>query len=204
MNIYEEGTVCPLCDLDMDVKSDHSLHCSKGGGWQGRHNGVRDTFTAMAASAGLGPQVERGGIVEGRYRPADVLLPSWPHGQTTCYDVTVVSPTQARYLARAAEEAGVALEGATRDKHEKHQQRCQDAGYLFSAIAVETFGGWGKDSVDTIKGIAWALARNQAKVDSEVIAHTFQRLSVSLMRGNASILAIFRLSVAGGHLVGEL
>ena len=141
--------------------------------------------------------------MEGRYRPADVLLSSWPSGQTTCYDVTVVSPTQTRYLARAAVEAGVALEGAARDKREKHQQRCQEAGYLFSAIAAETFGGWGKEAVETIKGISRALARNQARQDSEVIAHTFQRLSTTLMRGNASILAT-RLTVASEDLVGEL
>ena len=51
MAIYEEGKDCSLCDLPMDSMGDHGLHCSKGGGWQGRHNGIRDAFAAMAASA---------------------------------------------------------------------------------------------------------------------------------------------------------
>ena len=203
IRIFQENTDCSLCLVPMDRMGDHGLHCSRGGGWQGRHNGIRDAFAAMAAAASLGPQVERGGIVEGRFRPADVLLPSWPSGQTTCYDVTVVSPTQDRYLVRAAQEAGVALEGASRDKRDKHQQRCEDQGLLFAPIAVETFGGWGKEAVDAIKGVSRALARNQARSDSEVIGHSFQKLSVVLMRGNASILAT-RLTVASGAMVGDL
>ena len=67
---------------------------------------------------------------------------------------------------------------------------------------METFGGFGKEAVDTIKGIARALARNQAKQDSEVIAHAFQRLGILLVRGNSSILAT-RLTVASGDMVGE-
>ena len=51
--------------------------------------------------------------------------------------------------------------------------------------------------VDAIKGVSRALARNQTRTGSEVIGHAFQKFSVVLMRGNASILAT-RLTVASG------
>ena len=68
---------------------------------------------------------------------------------------------------------------------------------MYHPIAVETYGGCGMEAVDAIKGVSRALARNQTRSGSEVIVHAFQKLSVVLMRGNASILATW-LTVASG------
>ena len=53
---------------------------------------------------------------------------------------SVVSPTQSKYLVKGARETGVALAGASKDKREKHQARCEVAGISFVPLAVETLG----------------------------------------------------------------
>ena len=53
---------------------------------------------------------------------------------------------------------------------------------------VETFGGWDKEAVKYLKDIARLDARRWAKSDSIEIKHFFQRLSVTLQRGNSSLI----------------
>ena len=53
---------------------------------------------------------------------------------------------------------------------------------------VETFGGWDSDAVKILKDLARQSARRWGKTNSEEIKFFFQRLSVSLQRGNAALL----------------
>ena len=53
---------------------------------------------------------------------------------------------------------------------------------------VETFGGWDKEAAKYLKDIARLGARRWAKNDAIEIKHFFERLSVALQRGNASLL----------------
>ena len=53
---------------------------------------------------------------------------------------------------------------------------------------VETFGGWDIDAVKYLKDIARLDARRWGKSDAIEIKHFFQRLSVTLQRGNAALL----------------
>ena len=53
---------------------------------------------------------------------------------------------------------------------------------------VETFGGWDKEAAKYLKDIARLDARRWAKNDAIEIKHFFERLSVALQRGNASLL----------------
>ena len=114
-------------------------------------------------------------------RPADVLLPSWFQGHDTALDVTVVSPLQQALLSKAADTAGAALSHAFDRKNRQSLEDCRAQGIHFIPLPVETLGGWHPQAVSVKKKLGIQLARQTGKEDSEVIFHTFQRLSILLM-----------------------
>ena len=69
-----------------------------------------------------------------------------------------------------------------------HSDNCRAQGIAFQPLVVETFGGWDIDAVKYLKDIARLDARRWGKSDAIEIKHFFQRLSVTLQRGNAALL----------------
>ena len=69
-----------------------------------------------------------------------------------------------------------------------HYNDCRAQGISFQPLVVETFGGWDKDAVKFLKDIARLDARRWGKPDAIEIKQFFQRLSISLQRGNAALL----------------
>ena len=69
-----------------------------------------------------------------------------------------------------------------------HFDNCRAQGITFQPLVVETFGGWDKEAVQFLKDIARLDARRWGKNDAVEIKHFFQRLSVALQRGNASLV----------------
>ena len=59
---------------------------------------------------------------------------------------------------------------------------------LFSFLAVETLGGLHQVAVEQVKRIGAALARNQGSDEKVATRQLFQRLSLTLMRGNAALI----------------
>ena len=55
-------------------------------------------------------------------------------------------------------------------------------------LPVETFGSWHADAAKELRRIAIAAARNRGKDESVTVKHFFQKLSVTLARGNAALL----------------
>ena len=55
-------------------------------------------------------------------------------------------------------------------------------------LVVETFGGWDADAVKCLKDMAKQCARRWGKNNAEEIKYFFQRLSIALQRGNASLI----------------
>lgn len=134
--------VCWKCQQDMDRFGIHALHCHWGPETINRQNAVRDIFALTARGAGLSPRVEAKKIMEdGQERPADILLPGWPGGQTSAYDVTIVSPYQEKYLAAEAREAGAAIRGAEDNKRRHYTERCQAMGVRFVPLAAHNISG---------------------------------------------------------------
>ena len=121
-------------------------------------------------------------------RPADVYIDNWIDGRKMAFDVSVVSPTQEAILHRAADSAAAAIEMRKSSKNRQHLDNCRAQGIFFQPLVVETFGGWDADAVKFLKDIARLDARRWAKNDAIEINHFFQRLSVVLQRGNASLL----------------
>ena len=113
---------------------------------------------------------------------------NWFQGHDTGLDVTVVSPLQQALVAKAAESAGAALSHAFERKNRQAFEECRAQGIHFIPLPVETLGGWHPQAVSVIRKLGRQLARQTGKDDSEVIAHTFQRLSILLMKGNSALI----------------
>ena len=65
---------------------------------------------------------------------------------------------------------------------------CERENLFFIPLAVETFGGWDLQAIDIFKRMSSALARYEG-LDEGVVANQFvNRLSVQLMRDNATLL----------------
>ena len=67
-------------------------------------------------------------------------------------------------------------------------EACQQQGLVFLPIALETFGGFHRVAVEQVKCIGAAIARNQSSDEQLATKQSFQRLSLTLMRGNAALI----------------
>ena len=155
----------------------------------GRHDRIRDKIHKEAQLASLSPTTEMPGLVPGTLsRPADVYIPSWIDGRKVAFDISVVSPTQDAILHRAAETPAAAIEMRKADKNRRHFDNCSAQGIVFVPLVVETFGGWDSEAVKYLKIMAKQNARRWGKNISDEINHFFQRMSIALQRGNASLI----------------
>ena len=191
INFLEPGP-CPSanCDHDEDINGDHAMHCRDDHGIRGgRHDRIRDQIFNEAQRACLDPTKEMPGIVPGSLsRPADVFVRNWIDGRKVAFDVSVVSPVQDAIILRASDIPGAAIEMRKAEKNRKHFDNCRARGIHFQALVVETFGGWDKDALVFLKKLAGQGARRWGKTHALEIKHFFQRMSIALQRGNASLL----------------
>ena len=155
----------------------------------GRHDRIRDLIFKQAQRASLSPTMEMPGLVPGsQSRPADVYIPLWVDGKKTAFDISVVSPTQDAIVDRAADLPAAAIEMRKKSKSRLHFDPCRAQGISFFPLVVETFGGWDAEALKLLKDMARQSARRWGKTNADEIKFFFQRLSVSLQRGNAALL----------------
>ena len=169
---------------------DHALHCRDDHGMKGgRHDRLRDKIFKEAQLASFSPTSEMPHLIPGSLsRPADIYIPSWIDGKKLAFDVSVVSPTQDAIVHRAAEFPAAAIEMRKTAKNRAHFDHCRAQGIAFIPLVVETFGGWDGDAVKYLKDMAKQCARRWGKNYAEEVKQFFQRLSVTLQRGNASLI----------------
>ena len=91
-------------------------------------------------------------------------------------------------MDRAANYAAAAIEMRKASKNRSHYDNCRAQGIAFEPLVVETFGGWDSVAVKFMKDLARQSARRWGKNNAEEIKFFFQRLSVALQKGNASLL----------------
>ena len=178
------------CDQQQDALGDHAMHCHDDHGVKAaRHDRIRGKSFQEAQSASLNPTKEMLGLIPGsQTRPADVFIESWVDGKKWAFDVSVVSPTQEAIILRAAESPAAAIEMRKSSKLRDHFENCRAQGIAFKPLVVETFGGWDADAIKFLKKLGRHSARRRGKNDAIEIKHFFQRLSIALQRGNASLL----------------
>ena len=91
-------------------------------------------------------------------------------------------------VGQAATTAGAALEVAYSRKMTQAGEACRREGLVFVPMPWETLGGWHAETVEQIKKLASAQARQSGEDRSEAIRHLYQKMSVLLTRGNAALL----------------
>ena len=187
IRLFSEGP-CAQCSRHIDPFGDHHLSCLGHGEKITRHNTLRDVIFSAARLAALSPRLEAPYLLSNSSaRPADVFLPSWKDGSPAALDVTVISPMQQLTLAESAVTQGHALKVAADRKIAVHGPRCQQAGIQFFPLPVETLGGWSTGAASVLKDIGHRQAARLDNLPSATIHHLFQRLSICLWRGNASM-----------------
>ena len=134
-------------------------------------------------------------------RPADVFIPRWAGGMDAALDVTVVNPLQGALLRDTALTPGHALKVAQKRKLDKAWEPCRQQGIEFIPIAAECLGAWHPTAVEQIEKLGSALARQTGEDETTTIQQLFQKLSVSLMRGNAALFNNRSPSNAGGDIL---
>ena len=107
----------------------------------------------------------------------------WRRGRPAAFDVTVVSPLQAAFVNRP----GQALPSAESRKRSQHELPCHSQGIDFFPLGVETLGGWSETAVEQLGALASFLPRGDGSLPTA--RHLFQRLAVTLQRGNAALWA---------------
>ena len=203
--VYDHDGPCPACYQASDKFGDHALCCGHWGERITRHNDIRDHIFKMAGSAVLNPVKEGRFLLPGNdRRPADVFLPNWAAGRDAALDITVINPLQQATVAEAAATPGHSLNFAVERKMRGAYEECDRQGVSFIPLAFESLGGWHKTAVQEVKKIAQAMARQTGREESEVCSHAISRLSLLLMKGNASILINRIPSVPSGPIDGVL
>ena len=91
-------------------------------------------------------------------------------------------------VAGSATTDGYAVGKAFDRKVARVGEACRQEGIAFVPIAADTLGGWHKVAIQQVKKLGAVLARHRGEDEQRETRHLFQRLSLLLMRGNASLL----------------
>ena len=188
LQIADEGTPCPICRTAVDPHGDHQVGCGGNGDRIHRYDSIRDAIFSAAQSAALAPRKEVPALIPGTSsRPADVYLPNWRRGQPAALDGTVISTLQQLTLEGAASTQGHALSVGKERKMTAHSEACRSVGVIFLPLVVESLGGWDGEAADIIRAIGRLQGQRLGIPPAEATRHIFQRLAVSLWRGNAAL-----------------
>ena len=91
-----------------------------------------------------------------RTRPADILIPHWDLGKPAALDLTVTSTLNSSTLMEAGVTSGFAALVTEVHKHNSNDAKCSELGWTCIPIAVETYGCWGAEAMQTS---SWKLLK---------------------------------------------
>ena len=117
-----------------------------------------------------------------------MFIPGWTGGKDSALDVTVTHPLQEATVVGAAKTAGHAAGEAYHRKMEASAADCRAEGIEFLPLAAESLGGWHPVAVHQVDKLAAALARHSGEDERVATRHLWQRLAVTLQKGNAALL----------------
>ena len=110
-------------------------------------------------------------------------------GRDAALDVSVISPMQVAVIEQEASNPGYALRLAWDRKMRSAFEACSAPRIAFIPLPVETFGGWHSEAEKQIERIGRELARSTSGTDQKTSTnHLFQRLSLTLQKGNAALI----------------
>ena len=100
----------------------------------------------------------------------------------------MVSALQQAMVAGSASTDGYAVTKAFERKLARVGEACRQQGLAFIPVAADTLGGLHEVATKQIKKLGAVLARHKGEDEQVEVRHLFQRLSLLLMRGNATLL----------------
>ena len=157
-----------------------------------RHNALRNTILKACTMAGWNPRPEKPGLIaKSKERPGDVFIPSLNNGKSCATDVAVTHALQPKFIHNAAEvSAGAATRYAITVKDHKYKEVLakQDISIDFLPLVVDCFGAWDNRAIKFFKQIASSISKRTVKPYAEIISQLMEKMSVCLMRANATAL----------------
>ena len=146
-----------------------------------QHNRLRDVLLESCRQVCLGPQFEAGSGLghEGhKTQPADILIPL---GKPVALDLTVTSTLyKFKYVKmEAGVTSGSAALAAEVRKHNSNEAKCSELGWTCITIAVETYGCWGVEAMQTLSRLASRLATRGNCSKSHATCLLYGRLSLT-------------------------
>ena len=100
----------------------------------------------------------------------------------------MTGPLAKTKVRAAAAEAGSSLSKPFDKKVQGAAAACQAQGLVVLPLAVETLGGIHRVAVEQLKRLGAAVGRHQGCDERVSSRQLFQRLSITLMRGNAALI----------------
>ena len=117
-------------------------------------------------------------------RPADILLQNWNLGSPVALDITVVSPLNHSTLAEAGATFDAVLEATESRKHQANDEKCSGLGWVSTSLAVDSYGGWGKEASLFFAHVAARLAIHKSLPRSQASFYLVSNSSFCLIRAN--------------------
>ena len=168
----------------MESDGRHGLSCEKQVGRFPRHSEANYLIKRALAQINYPSILEPTNLIgaEGLIRPDGVTHFAYKQGKSLTWDFTCVDTLCDSYVHESAKEAGKAAQMAEVRKHNKYKDLKDN--YMFTPIAVETFGSWGPESLKFIKEIGNKIQENTG--EKRATSYLIQSLSMTIQRGNAA------------------
>ena len=175
------------CGADIDERGLHGLCCQLSAGRFPRHAELNSVIKRSLAAAGIPAILEPAGLDRGDGRRPDGIT-TFPYAEGKClvWDATCVDTFCASSVTVSASRAGAAAaiaEGRKRRRYADISRR-----YFFRPVAVETSGALGPDSHSFLKELGRRIS--QATGDRRDTERLMQRISVAVVRGNATAVRL--------------
>ena len=172
-----------VCGEPVDSSGLHGLACRKSAGRHIRHNAVNDLIKRALASADIPAMLEPSSLSrdDGK-RPDGLTVMPWSNGRCLVWDFTCPHTLAASHLNKAVLGPGAVANDAESRKSSKY--RSLAALYSLTPIAVESLGPLGQDATIFFNELGRRIEATTAEPRS--LQFLFQRLSVTVQRGNAA------------------
>ena len=175
------------CGKSVDPHGYHLLTCKWGGGPIRRHDHLSDRLYDLFRSLGFRCKKELQNQFEGKKRP-DVAVYDYHQGKKLLLDMTVTHPWALHNITLSKKTSGYAAAAKERSKNSKYLSLATNLGHLFRPFALEVFGCWGEQGVNSLKEVA-KLAPSALDISSgDFTSYWRHRLAVCLQKENANII----------------
>lgn len=128
-----------------------------------RHDHVGDVLASLFREAGIAVVKEANfsfvsphSSTHSLLRPADLPLPWWTQGKSTCVDVSGVFPFLRTYACGWLGPSAISM--AVTKKLTKDQLICVQNGHAFLPFAFDTFGGFSPEAIYFLGRLHCSLA----------------------------------------------